>query len=190
MYLAAVGVTAGELPEAARNLTAQLGGNGLDARAIYGGQAAAVMLDAIARSDGTRDDVITKLFETHVTNGLLGAFRFDAERRPGGRNWSDRGIHDSRGSPTARGGGDDLPTQLDRAGSSAQLSRRWRLAEALSRRRTGYDPGHGRSGGTGRRTGLKIRRLKGRGGSIPPFGIARSSWRRTPSTPGRFTQGA
>ena len=30
----------------------------------------------------------------------------------------------------------------------------------------------GRSGGTGRRTGLKIRRLKGRGGSIPPFGIA------------------
>ena len=29
----------------------------------------------------------------------------------------------------------------------------------------------GRSGGTGRRTGLKIRRLQGRGGSIPPFGI-------------------
>ena len=28
-----------------------------------------------------------------------------------------------------------------------------------------------RSGGTGRRTGLKIRRSKGRGGSIPPFGI-------------------
>ncbi len=31
--------------------------------------------------------------------------------------------------------------------------------------------GTSRSGGTGRRTGLKIRRSKGRGGSIPPFGI-------------------
>ena len=82
MYLAAVGVTAGELPAAARKLAARLGGDALDARAIYGGQAAAVMLDAIARSDGTRDDVTAKLFETHVTNGLLGTFRFDANGDP------------------------------------------------------------------------------------------------------------
>ena len=42
------------------------------------------------------------------------------------------------------------------------LSSRWRAARIWP----------GRSGGIGRRTGLKIRRLKGRGGSIPPFGIA------------------
>jgi branched-chain amino acid transport system substrate-binding protein len=82
MYVAALGVTAGELPEAARVLATELGGDGLDDRAIYGGQAAAVMLDAIARSDGTREDVIEKLFETHVTNGLLGAFRFDQQGDP------------------------------------------------------------------------------------------------------------
>jgi branched-chain amino acid transport system substrate-binding protein len=82
MYVAAVGVTAGELPEAARAFAAKLGRNRLDARAIYGGQAAAVMLDAIARSDGTREDVIEKLFATHVTNGLLGAFRFDQHGDP------------------------------------------------------------------------------------------------------------
>ena len=40
------------------------------------------MLDAIARSDGTRDDVTAKLFGTHVTNGLLGTFRFDANGDP------------------------------------------------------------------------------------------------------------
>ena len=39
-------------------------------------------------------------------------------------------------------------------------------------RQSGAGSDIGRSGGIGRRTGLKIRRLKGRGGSIPPFGIA------------------
>ena len=46
----------------------------------------------------------------------------------------------------------------------------------------------GRSGGTGRRTGLKIRRLKGRGGSIPPFGIAERFGSREAASLGRDGQ--
>jgi hypothetical protein len=33
-----------------------------------------VLLDAIARSDGTRDSVTKKLFATRVSNGILGSF--------------------------------------------------------------------------------------------------------------------
>jgi hypothetical protein len=35
------------------------------------------MLDAIARSDGTRASVTTELMATRVRNGILGSFRFD-----------------------------------------------------------------------------------------------------------------
>jgi len=59
-----------------------LGGKPPDPNAIYGAQAAQVMLDAIAKSDGTRGDVTTKLFETQVTDGLLGTFGFDANGDP------------------------------------------------------------------------------------------------------------
>jgi branched-chain amino acid transport system substrate-binding protein len=40
-------------------------------------QAAEVLLDAIADSDGTRASVVEKLFATNVDNGLLGSFSFD-----------------------------------------------------------------------------------------------------------------
>ena len=40
------------------------------------------MLDAIAASDGSRADVISKLFETDVTDGLLGSFKIDANGDP------------------------------------------------------------------------------------------------------------
>jgi branched-chain amino acid transport system substrate-binding protein len=46
--------------------------------AVYAAQAADVVLDAIARSNGTRASVLTELFDTHVRNGLLGTFAFDA----------------------------------------------------------------------------------------------------------------
>ena len=36
-----------------------------------------MLLDAIARSDGTRGSVLNELFRTRVQNGLLGAFGFD-----------------------------------------------------------------------------------------------------------------
>jgi len=46
--------------------------------AVYAAQAAEVLLDAIARSDGTRRSVVEELFRTRVEGGLLGSFGFDA----------------------------------------------------------------------------------------------------------------
>jgi branched-chain amino acid transport system substrate-binding protein len=40
-------------------------------------QATEVLLDAIARSDGTRASVVDELFATKVKNGILGSFAFD-----------------------------------------------------------------------------------------------------------------
>jgi len=45
-----------------------------DPYAVYAAQAAQVMIDAIARSNGTRADVAKQLFKTKVKNGILGSF--------------------------------------------------------------------------------------------------------------------
>jgi branched-chain amino acid transport system substrate-binding protein len=42
--------------------------------ALSSAQAIDVLLDAIARSDGTRESVTRRLFDTRVTNGILGSF--------------------------------------------------------------------------------------------------------------------
>jgi len=42
----------------------------------YGAQAADVLLDAIARSDGTRASLTRALFRTRVRRGLIGSFSF------------------------------------------------------------------------------------------------------------------
>ena len=52
----------------------QLGGKPVDPYAILGAQAAKVLLDAIAKSDGSRGSVISNVFKTHVSNGLIGSF--------------------------------------------------------------------------------------------------------------------
>ena len=44
---------------------------------MYGAQAAEVLLDAIAASDGTRRSVTAQLFRSRVRDGLLGSFGFD-----------------------------------------------------------------------------------------------------------------
>ena len=59
-----------------------LQGEAIDPYAIYGGQAAQVLLTAIGNSDGTRADVIKQLFATNVTDGLLGSFRIDENGDP------------------------------------------------------------------------------------------------------------
>ena len=41
---------------------------------VHAAQAIDVLLDAIARSDGTRASVTSKLFATRVSNGILGSF--------------------------------------------------------------------------------------------------------------------
>ena len=54
------------------------GPNKVQAYAAYAAQAAEVMLDAIAASDGTRQSVVDNLFKTNVTDGIMGSFGFDA----------------------------------------------------------------------------------------------------------------
>ena len=44
---------------------------------VYQGQSAQVMLDAVARSNGTRSSVSDQLFKTNVKNGIMGTFHFD-----------------------------------------------------------------------------------------------------------------
>jgi len=52
----------------------QIGGATPNPYAQYGAQAMDVMLDAIAKSDGSRASVTQNLFGLHVTNGILGSF--------------------------------------------------------------------------------------------------------------------
>jgi len=49
----------------------------IEPSAVYAAQAAQVVLDAIARSDGSRASVLDALFRTRVRDGLLGDFSFD-----------------------------------------------------------------------------------------------------------------
>jgi ABC-type branched-subunit amino acid transport system substrate-binding protein len=63
-------------------LAGPLSGKPIDPYAIYGGQAAQTMLDAIAASDGSRSDVISKLFASNVQDGLLGTFTFSSDGDP------------------------------------------------------------------------------------------------------------
>jgi len=59
-----------------------LGGEPVDPYAIYGAQAAVVLLDAIAASDGSRADIITQMFATECTGCFLGDFTFSPEGDP------------------------------------------------------------------------------------------------------------
>jgi branched-chain amino acid transport system substrate-binding protein len=54
------------------------GGKLPDPYSAYAAQAAQVVLGAIAKSDGTRASVTSKLFNLKVTNGVLGNFAIDA----------------------------------------------------------------------------------------------------------------
>jgi branched-chain amino acid transport system substrate-binding protein len=59
-----------------------LGGEPVDPYAVYGAQAAQILLDAIANSDYTRGGVISSVFETQVTGGLLGDFEINENGDP------------------------------------------------------------------------------------------------------------
>jgi ABC-type branched-subunit amino acid transport system substrate-binding protein len=82
VYLGFSGVLPESLPPAAARWATRFGatqrGAVVEPSAVYAAQATEVLLDAIARSDGTRRSVTDELFRTRVTDGLLGSFRFDA----------------------------------------------------------------------------------------------------------------
>jgi branched-chain amino acid transport system substrate-binding protein len=77
----AVGVPAEQLPPAGKRFLKEFGQPPFDQRGFFGApeaaQAAEVLLDAIAASDGSRASVVDRLFETKVSNGILGSFSFD-----------------------------------------------------------------------------------------------------------------
>jgi branched-chain amino acid transport system substrate-binding protein len=56
---------------------ATLNGKAVDPYAILGAQAAQVLLDAIEKSDATRQGVIDQVFKTKVDNGLIGTFEIN-----------------------------------------------------------------------------------------------------------------
>jgi branched-chain amino acid transport system substrate-binding protein len=52
-------------------------GKAVDPYAILGAQAARVLLDAIEKSDGSRQSIIDEVFKTKVDNGLIGSFEIN-----------------------------------------------------------------------------------------------------------------
>jgi ABC-type branched-subunit amino acid transport system substrate-binding protein len=82
MYVGTYGVPNSELPARGRRFLSEFakahsGRQGPDLSAAYGAQAAEILLDAIARSDGTRESVTRELRRTNVENGILGRISFD-----------------------------------------------------------------------------------------------------------------
>ena len=59
-------------------------GINVEPSAVYAAESAAVMLDAIGRSDGSRASVLEELFATRRRNGLLGDLAFDRNGDPRG----------------------------------------------------------------------------------------------------------
>lgn len=87
MYMSVAGVPATEFTGTAKEFAdayaeEYLKGKPLDPYAIYGAQAAQILFDAIGASDGTRADVIAKMFDTEVKDGLLGSFTFNENGDP------------------------------------------------------------------------------------------------------------
>jgi branched-chain amino acid transport system substrate-binding protein len=58
------------------------GGKALEVYTVYAAAAAQVLIDAISRSDGSREDVIAKLFETDIPDSVTGPMSFNEEGDP------------------------------------------------------------------------------------------------------------
>ena len=88
MFMSVAGVPIDEFTgrgaEFAEEFKGTLGGKDIDPYAIYGVQAAQVLLDAIAASDGTRESVIQQIFQTKVSGGYLGNFEINENGDPSG----------------------------------------------------------------------------------------------------------
>ena len=87
MYGSHFGIPNAELPPRGTGFlrsfaSARATGAGPDYAAAYGAQAAEILLDAIARSDGTRASVTREVFRTRVEDGILGDIRFDRNGDP------------------------------------------------------------------------------------------------------------
>jgi DNA-binding SARP family transcriptional activator/ABC-type branched-subunit amino acid transport system substrate-binding protein/DNA-binding beta-propeller fold protein YncE len=84
MYVTNYGIPNDMLPPRGKaflkSFVSERGGDaGPDFAASYGAQGAEILLDAIARSDGTRASVREEIRRTQVRNGILGNVAFDAK---------------------------------------------------------------------------------------------------------------
>jgi branched-chain amino acid transport system substrate-binding protein len=82
-YITYYGIPNDRLPPRGRRFLRSFAGSrggdaGPDLAASFGAQAAEILLDAIARSDGTRASVTDEIRRTRVENGILGDIGFDA----------------------------------------------------------------------------------------------------------------
>jgi DNA-binding SARP family transcriptional activator/ABC-type branched-subunit amino acid transport system substrate-binding protein len=82
-YVSLTGLTLDRLPAAGRRFLREFAplqpGGKVETFAVYAAEAADVLLDAIARSDGTRASVVRELFAAPVRRGLVGDYRFTAD---------------------------------------------------------------------------------------------------------------
>jgi DNA-binding SARP family transcriptional activator/ABC-type branched-subunit amino acid transport system substrate-binding protein/streptogramin lyase len=85
MYFAYAGADMTLLPPAGKRFLKDLEARTGEPSLFYtasAAQSAEILLDAIARSDGTRPSVTNELFKTRVENGILGDIRFDKNGDP------------------------------------------------------------------------------------------------------------
>jgi branched-chain amino acid transport system substrate-binding protein len=89
MYLSSgsIGLPKGELPPPGKRFLEEFeatreGEPSPPYSAAYAAQAAEILLDAIARSDGTRKSVSRALLETTIEDGILGDINFDENGDP------------------------------------------------------------------------------------------------------------
>jgi branched-chain amino acid transport system substrate-binding protein len=97
MYMSIGGVDPSVLSGAAKDFADQftkdvLGTEPIEPYTVNAAEAAVVLLEAIGKSNGTRADVIAKLFQTNVMNGLLGTFTISATGDPQNANGAITGI--------------------------------------------------------------------------------------------------
>jgi ABC-type branched-subunit amino acid transport system substrate-binding protein len=77
VYVSTFGVPNAELPAAGRHFLAAFGSATPSWGAACAAQATEVLLDAIARSKGTRTSVLQQLYKTDIRHGIVGPIRFD-----------------------------------------------------------------------------------------------------------------
>jgi len=83
VHITRSGLSPDELPREGRQFVAQFaatqGARPVYFESVYAAQTAHLLLDAIARSDGTRESVVGALLRTDRKRGLLGSIAFDSE---------------------------------------------------------------------------------------------------------------
>jgi branched-chain amino acid transport system substrate-binding protein len=81
MYISVAGIPPEKLKGQGKSFVKDFGvriGTAVNPYSTYAAQTASVMLDAIAKSDGTRASVANNLLHTKVTNGILGTFSINS----------------------------------------------------------------------------------------------------------------